>query len=51
MESLIFTKYYIDINKKSAFRYAMPDCAINTEIVASTLGNNAGCMGSCIVGI
>ena len=44
MESLIFTKYYIEINKKSAFRNAMPDCSINSEIIAATFGNDAGSM-------
>lgn len=39
-------QFYIDMIKESAFRYAMPDCAANTEIVAASLGNNAGCMGA-----
>ncbi len=38
--------FYIDMIKESAFRYAMPDCSVNTEIVAAILGNNAGCMGA-----
>jgi glucokinase len=32
--------------KKAAFRYAMPNCSSNTEIIAALLGNNAGCMGA-----
>lgn len=39
-------QFYIDMIKESALRYAMPDCAVNTEIVAASLGNNAGCMGA-----
>ena len=39
-------QFYIDMISESAFRYAMPDCSTNTEIVAATLGNNAGCMGA-----
>ncbi len=38
--------FYIDMIKESAFRYAMRDCSVNTEIVAAILGNNAGCMGA-----
>ncbi len=41
--------FYIDMIKESAFRYAMPDCSINTEIVAAILGNNAGCMGAAML--
>jgi glucokinase len=32
--------------KKATFRYAMADCAVNTEIVAAILGNKAGCLGA-----
>lgn len=39
-------QFYIDMIKESTFRYAMPDCSINTEIVSASLGNNAGCMGA-----
>ncbi len=39
-------QFYIDMIKKSAFRYAMPDCSVNTDIVSALLGNNAGCMGA-----
>jgi len=39
-------KFYIDMIKKSALSYAMPDCSSNTDIVAATLGNNAGCLGA-----
>jgi len=39
-------QFYIDMIRESAFRYAMPDCAANTEIVAASLGNNVGCMGA-----
>ena len=39
-------QFYIDMIKDSTFKYAMPDCAANTEVVAAILGNNAGCMGA-----
>ena len=39
-------QFYIDMIKESAFRYAMPDCSTNTDVVSATLGNNAGCMGA-----
>lgn len=39
-------QFYIDMIKDSAFRYAMPDCSTNTDIVAASLGNNAGCLGA-----
>jgi glucokinase len=39
-------KFYIDMIKNSAMSYAMPDCAKNTNVVAATLGNNAGCLGA-----
>jgi glucokinase len=39
-------QFYIDMIKKSAMSYAMPDCAVNTDIVAATLGNMAGCLGA-----
>lgn len=38
--------FYIDMIKEAAFRYAMADCSSNTDVVAATLGNNAGCMGA-----
>jgi glucokinase len=39
-------QFYIDMIKKSALRYAMPDCAVNTDVVGATLGNQAGCLGA-----
>ena len=39
-------QFYIDMIKKSALRYAMPDCAVNTDVVGAKLGNNAGCLGA-----
>ena len=39
-------QFYIDLIKKYTFRYAMPDCAIHTDVIGATLGNNAGCMGA-----
>ncbi len=39
-------QFYIDMIKEATFRYAMPDCAINTEVVAAILGNMAGCLGA-----
>ena len=39
-------QFYIDMIKESAFKYAMPDCAVNTEIVAAILGNKAGFLGA-----
>jgi len=39
-------QFYIDMIKASTFRYAMPDCASNTEVVGAILGNKAGCLGA-----
>ena len=39
-------QFYIDMIKESAFSYAMPDCASNTDVVSASLGNNAGCLGA-----
>jgi glucokinase len=39
-------QFYIDMIKKSALDYAMPDCSPNTDVVGATLGNNAGCLGA-----
>lgn len=39
-------QFYIDMIKKSAFSYAMPDCAVNTDVVGAILGNMAGCLGA-----
>ncbi len=38
--------FYIDMIKKSAFSYVMPDCSKFTDVVGATLGNNAGCLGA-----
>ncbi len=39
-------QFYIEMIKQSAFSYAMPDCAVNTDVVGATLGNMAGCLGA-----
>jgi len=39
-------QFYIDLIREAAFRYAMPDCAVNTDVVAAALGNQAGCLGA-----
>ena len=39
-------QFYIDMIKEATFRYAMHDCAVNTDVVAAKLGNNAGCLGA-----
>ena len=39
-------QFYIDLIKQAALRYAMPNCAVNTDVVAATLGNMAGCLGA-----
>ena len=39
-------QFYIDMIKNSAFSYAMPDCAANTDVVGATLGNMAGSLGA-----
>jgi len=38
--------FYIDKVRKEAFKYAMADTSVNTEIMAAQLGNNAGCLGA-----
>ena len=42
-------QFYIDMIKETAFKYAMPDCSVNTDIVSATLGNNAGCLGAAML--
>jgi len=39
-------QFYIDMISASTFRYAMKDCAANTEVVGAILGNKAGCLGA-----
>lgn len=39
-------EFYIEMVKAAAKRYAMPECAANTGIVAARLGNRAGCLGA-----
>ena len=39
-------QFYIDMIKEAAMKYAMPDCSTNTEVVAATQGNHAGCLGA-----
>ncbi len=39
-------QFYIDMISKSAFRYMMPSCGHNTEVVGAQLGNNAGSLGA-----
>lgn len=38
--------FYIQNIKKYFDKYVMPDCAVNTEICAATLGNHAGLSGA-----
>jgi glucokinase len=38
--------FYVDLIQKATFKYAMPDCAANTEVVAAMLGNQAGSLGA-----
>ena len=38
--------FYIEKISESAFKYAIPDCAVNTRIVSASLGNRAGCLGA-----
>ena len=38
--------FYIDKLRERAHRYAIADCAKNTEIRAAELGNKAGCVGA-----
>ncbi len=39
-------QFYIDMIRKSAFSYVMPDCSRFTDVVGATLGNSAGCLGA-----
>ena len=39
-------EFYISKVRETAMKYAMRDCAVNTEIVAAELGNRAGCLGA-----
>jgi glucokinase len=39
-------QFYIDMISASTFRFAMKDCAANTEVVGAILGNKAGCLGA-----
>lgn len=38
--------FYIQEVSCKAFGYAIPDCAVNTEIMSAALGNKAGCIGA-----
>lgn len=38
--------FYIDMIKSAVFRFAMPDCAVHTDVVGAVLGNRAGCLGA-----
>lgn len=38
--------FYINKVSKEAFKHAMADTKVNTEIMAAQLGNNAGCLGA-----
>lgn len=39
-------EFYIEKVRREAFKYAMSDTLVNTEIVAAKLGNSAGCLGA-----
>lgn len=38
--------FYIQKVSDKAFRYSIPDCAVNTQIMAASLGNKAGSLGA-----
>lgn len=38
--------FYIQKVSEKAFRYSIPDCAVNTQIMAASLGNKAGSLGA-----
>ena len=38
--------FYIQKVSEKAHRYAISDCAVNTEIMAAALGNKAGSIGA-----
>ena len=38
--------FYIAKIAQNAFKYAMPDCAVNTLVKLATLGNKAACIGA-----
>jgi glucokinase len=38
--------FYINLIRKATFEYAMPDCAVNTEVLPTRLGNQTGCLGA-----
>lgn len=39
-------EFYIEKVRNYAFRYAMDECAVNTEVISAQLGNNAGYIGA-----
>jgi len=39
-------QFYIDLIRKMAFKYMMPDCGNHTDVVGATLGNDAGSLGA-----
>ncbi|NDV82139.1 ROK family protein [Bacteroides sp. 51] len=39
-------EFYIEKVRREALKHAMADTAVNTEIIAAQLGNNAGCLGA-----
>ena len=38
--------FYIQKVSEKARSYAIPDCAVNTQIIAAALGNKAGSIGA-----
>lgn len=38
--------FYIEKVRKYAFKYAMDECAVNTEVISAKLGNKAGYIGA-----
>ena len=38
--------FYIEKISRQAHRYAIPDCAVNIQIIAASLGNKAGSIGA-----
>lgn len=43
--------FYIRKVSEKAHRYAIADCAVNTQIMAASLGNKAGSIGSRVTGL
>ena len=42
-------QFYIDMIKESTFKYAMPDCAANTDVVGATPWKSGRMLGCSLV--